>query len=103
MTCVARWTMKVHAYAMETGRGISAAEAELRFGRSNGNQPPVELLEHGVAMGFFRRQNLVAGGERQVHYFALTRDLKPKFKPNNHASYFTDLRRVNSVWQLGAE
>lgn len=102
------WTLKVHTYLLQTGKGMSPAQIADHFGPPTCASSPSSVLNSAMRNGWFRReewQEMGAGGllVRKSRYFALDRTVEA---PAAHVprrpttSYFTGLKRVRSIFEL---
>lgn len=95
MTPPSKWTMQVHAHCLRLKCGVSPAEAAALFGPPPGSSQVSEILGSARRNGWFRRE---AG-----RYYAINRtaaDTRTRVDPR--VSFFSGIKRVNSVWQLGS-
>lgn len=97
-----KWVLQVHAYGIESGEDIRVELAVLRFGSPPSCISPRDLLEHAVVDGMFRRRQVLVDGRREIRYVAVQSDPRPTPAPIHAASYFDGMRRVRSVFELGA-
>ena len=102
-TNIGTWARMVHATYVGTTRYITAAEAVEKFGTPAGSGSAEQQLETAVARGWFKREMRaveVGGRTRQVaHFCAIDRFAERGRKDSG--SYFTGLKRVRSIFDLG--
>lgn len=98
---ISLWAERVHQHYLGKDVGISAAQAVKEFGEPNGITSAAALLNTAAANGYFRRESLKGpGAARLVRYWPLDKALPADRQART--SYFTGLKRVRSVFELGA-
>jgi hypothetical protein len=103
MTSLTKWAADVHAFCLRHDRAMTEGEC-IRFCGIPASQTPArDLLDSACAAGHFRRQCIVEDGRATVRYRAVVREPAPRRMPDNTNSWFHGIRRVSSVFDLGAE
>lgn len=102
-----KWVAAVHAHALASGKGISAEDATRYFGVPVANVAGAAMLASAAVNGWFRYEQWTETGPsgrsvRRGHYVAIAKVEQPAHKPDNRTSYFTGVKRVRSVFELGA-
>lgn len=103
MRPLSKWNIDVHTHCLATGQPITPMQAIERFGNPASRSSAASLLANAALAGYFRREEwLEEGSSKQVNrfrYVALEREV---VAADPRSSYFTGLRRVRSVFDLGA-
>lgn len=99
---MSRWCSEVHAHYLGLGTEFTAREAALLFGESFSSTGPQNGLDNAAADGHFTRRVTVEDGKRVYRYRAAIASAKDHQVPTpSNKSWFTGLKRVRSVFELG--
>lgn len=102
-----KWVAAVHQHALASGKGINAEDATRYFGVPVANVTGAAMLASAAVNGWFhyKRWTEIGTNGRPVkrgHYVAIDKVEQPSRLPDNRTSYFTGVKRVRSVFELGA-
>lgn len=100
-----QWTATAHEHSLRNRIAITTADAVMMCGQPSSAVSPAKLLNDAWRNGWFRREEVEVEGERalkrQIQYTAVDREAQPRKKVDTRPSWFTDLPRVRSVFELG--
>jgi hypothetical protein len=102
-----KWSAAVHAHCLAANVGMTAEEAEQKFGAPPGNSPASKLMNSGMAAGWYRREKFFeetfSGRVIRSRFYPIDKQVRPHpQRPKNVDSYFDGLKPVRSVFELGA-
>ena len=103
---MSKWAQAVHTHCLSSGTGITPLEAIAQFGNPTSSSPAHRILANAERSGYFRceewQEETGSGLVRKFRYWALESEHLPRPTKVPVHSYFDGLKRVRSVFELGA-
>lgn len=105
MRPLSKYMAAVHAHCLASGRAMTSDDVLSLFGLPPTTATVPSLMASAAENGWFRKEKVEVEGLRhrvvEIRYHAVSRAAEQAKPPDTRKSWFTGIKRVNSVFQLG--